>query len=342
MDVKEFHYELPGELIAQEPLAERDRSRLLVLDRADGGIRELVFAELPSLLRPEDLLVLNDTRVFAARLQARRRTGRRIELLLLGAGPGGAWRALLRPSKAVKPGEEILLPDGSGLTVGEVEADGISRSVSFPPGTDPFEISERFGETPLPPYIRRKAEEGDRSRYQTVFARRKGSAAAPTAGLHFTEELLRRIEEGGARIAYVTLHVGAGTFLPVRTERVEDHRIQEEFCTVAPEVFSAAEKTRSKGGRVVAVGTTVVRALETAFRRGDPERGFTGWSDLFIYPPFEFKCVSAMVTNFHLPESSLLMLVCAFAGKERVLAAYREAVKRRFRFYSYGDAMAIF
>ena len=341
MKLTDFSYDLPEDLVAQQPLAERDRSRLLVVERGGPGTDECIFAAVPSLLEPGDLLVVNDSRVFPARMRARRKTGRSIEVLLLGPGPGGPWRALVRPSKTVRPGEELLLRDGTTFVVGEREADGISRTVTFPEGTDPFDVAERFGETPLPPYIRRGVAGEDAGRYQTVFARLKGSAAAPTAGLHFTEETLVQIRARGITTAAVTLHVGAGTFLPVRTPVVEDHPMHEEFCTVGPELFEAVAQTRKAGGRVIAVGTTVVRALETAARRGVAENGYSGWTDLFIYPPFTFRWIDAMVTNFHLPESTLLMLVCAFAGTECMLRAYREAVTRRFRFYSYGDAMFI-
>jgi S-adenosylmethionine:tRNA ribosyltransferase-isomerase len=341
MRVADFAYDLPQELIAQEPLAERDRSRLLVLDRRTGIATDRMFGDLPALLAPGDLLVLNDSRVFPARLEAHRRTGRRLELLLLGAGPGGAWRGLVRPSKAVRPGEPVVLADGTEVVVGDLEGDGISRALTFPPAIDPFEVAERLGETPLPPYIRRRASPGDRARYQTVFARERGSAAAPTAGLHFTPELLERLQGAGIGLGHVTLHVGAGTFLPLRAEIVEEHRIHAERCAVSPELLAAAARTRAQGGRVVAVGTTVVRALETAARRGDPAKGYAGWTDLFVHPPFAFQAVDALVTNFHLPRSSLLVLVAAFAGTELILRVYREAVARRYRFYSYGDAMLI-
>ncbi len=341
MFVTDFTYDLPAELIAQEPLAQRDQSRLLRLDRSSGSLSEHGFAELPELLDPGDLLILNDSRVFAARLWARRRTGRRIEVLLLGSGPAGSWRALLRPSRAVREGEELVLADGTAVTLLGREGDGISRTVVFPADVDPFEIAEKVGEPPLPPYIRRAVQREDRGRYQTIYAREKGSAAAPTAGLHFTTQVLDRLRARGITTAFLTLHVGPGTFLPIRSDTVEAHRLHEEFCVVKPEVFRAVERTRQHGGRVVAVGTTVVRSLETAFSRGDPERGFAGWTDLYIYPPFEFACVTGLLTNFHLPRSTLLVLVCAFAGKNHILRAYREAVKRRFRFYSYGDVMLI-
>ncbi len=342
MDVREFDYELPPELIAQEPLSERDRSRLLVLERFGEGLREHRFRDLPDLLSSRDLLVVNDTRVFPARLWARRKTGRRVELLALGPGPEGHWRALLRPSKAVKPGERVVLEDGTEVEVGARVQGREDRIIRFPAGVDPLALAEKLGQPPLPPYIRRPPTEADRERYQTIFAKKSGSTAAPTAGLHFTEAVTERLREKGIRITSVTLHVGPGTFLPIRAQRVENHHMHEEFCTVEPEIFRAVEETKAREGKVVAVGTTVVRALETAARRGTPESGFSGWTDLYIYPPFEFLWVDALVTNFHLPRSSLLVLVCAFAGRERVLRAYQEAVRRRFRFYSYGDAMLVY
>ncbi len=341
MDIAAFDYELPRELIAQEPAAVRDRSRLLLVDRKTETIGERVFGDLAGLLDPGDVLVLNDSRVIAARVAARRATGRAVEVLLLGPGPGGNWRALVRPSKAVRPGEAVLLPDGRALTVGGHEPDGESRGIAFPPGTDPFEIMDRFGAPPLPPYIRRAPEPQDRGRYQTVYAREPGSAAAPTAGLHFTEELLAACEARGIRIARVTLHVGIGTFLPMRTETIEEHRMHAEHCTAPAAVLAEVAAAKARGNRVVAVGTTAVRALESALLNGACGEEFSGWTDLFIRPPFSFKAVDALVTNFHLPRSTLLVLVSAFAGRELVLRAYAHAIEKGFRFYSYGDAMLI-
>jgi len=339
MDITAFDYELPPELIAQQPAPVRDRARLLVVDRRAGTFGEGVFADLPGLLAPGDVLVLNDSRVIAARLAARRATGRAVEVLLLGPGPGGNWRALVRPSKAVRPGEAVLLPDGQALTVGALEPDGESRGIAFTPGADAFAIMERFGAPPLPPYIRRPPGPRDRGRYQTVYATELGSAAAPTAGLHFSEDLLAACAARGLRIARVTLHVGIGTFLPMRTDTVEAHRMHAEHCAAPAAALAEIEAAKARGNRVVAVGTTVVRTLEAAFLNGAPREGFAGWTDLFIRPPFEFKAVDALVTNFHLPRSTLLVLVSAFAGRELVLRAYAHAIEKRFRFYSYGDAM---
>ncbi len=342
MHISEFDYDLPPELIAQEPLAERDRSRLLVVDRRQGSFQERVFSDIATLLGRGDLLVLNDSRVFAARLRTKRASGRKVEVLLLGPAPSGNWHALVRPSKAVRVGEDLLLPDGGRIKVLDREADGMTRQVAFPDGGDAFEIAEKFGSPPLPPYIRREPAPEDRSRYQTVYAREQGSAAAPTAGLHFTEELLGACAARGIGIARVTLHVGTGTFLPVRTERLDEHRMHPEFCTVPADTLAAIARTKAGGGRVVAVGSTSVRSIESALRHAAPGVGFSGWTELFIRPPFEFRGVDALVTNFHLPRSTLLVLVSAFAGRELTLRAYAHAVEERFRFYSYGDAMLIF
>jgi S-adenosylmethionine:tRNA ribosyltransferase-isomerase len=328
-------------LIAQEPLAVRDRSRLLVVDRKRGTFEERVFGDVVTLLAPGDLLVVNDSRVFAARLRTKRASGRRVEVLLLGPAPSGNWHALVRPSKAVRVGEDVLLPDGRKIKVLDRDADGMSRQVAFPDGGDPFDIAAKFGAPPLPPYIRREPAPEDRDRYQTVYAREQGSAAAPTAGLHFTEELLASCARRGIGIARVTLHVGTGTFLPMRGELVEEHRMHPEYCTVPAETCTAIARAKANGGRVVAVGTTSVRSIESALRHAAPGTGFCGWTDLFIRPPFEFKGVDALVTNFHLPRSTLLVLVSAFAGRELALRAYAHAVTQRFRFYSYGDAMLI-
>jgi len=343
MDRREFWYDLPKERIAQAPAEPRDASRLLILDRTRGGLDEGIFRDLPERLDAGDLLVLNDTRVFRARLRARRRTGGAVEILLIAPDEDGAWRALLSPDGKIREGESLVLRDGRSIIAGPRE-DRMARRISFEGGASGWEIAEALGETPLPPYIRRREGEDplDAESYQTVFARRPGSAAAPTAGLHFTPALLEAVEARGIALARITLHVGPGTFLPIRAHAIEEHRIDPEFAEVPAEVCARIEETRAAGHRVVAVGTTVVRSLETAARRGsEAGSGFRGWTDLYIHPPFEFRWVDAMVTNFHLPESSLLLLVAAFAGRERILAAYAEAVRRGFRFYSFGDAMLI-
>jgi S-adenosylmethionine:tRNA ribosyltransferase-isomerase len=341
----DFDYLLPEALVAQEPVSPRDASRLLVLPRRSGPLEHRRFRELPGLLAPGDLLVLNDTRVIPARLEGTKETGGRCELLLCerlpsdGAAPGARFRALGQASKAIRPGQRLAFgplvavveaAEGEGFLVVRFDRDGA-----------PFaEVLERVGHVPLPPYIRRPDLPADRERYQTVFARVPGSAAAPTAGLHFTPELLARLETRGVVRASVTLHVGPGTFLPVRQETVEEHRMHQEQYEVPEAAAAAFAACRARGGRVVAVGSTVVRTLESA-HAGSWLRAGPGRTSLLVLPGHSWRAVDALVTNLHLPRSTLLMLVCAFAGRERVLAAYDEAVRERYRFYSYGDAMLI-
>jgi S-adenosylmethionine:tRNA ribosyltransferase-isomerase len=336
MQRSDFHYELPPELIAQAPLAQRRASRLLVLDGATGAIADRLFADLPELLRAGDLLVLNDTRVLPARVIGRKPTGGRVELLLERLLSRRRALVHLRASHKPLRGSDVELPGGARARVaaraGELTEIELDRDVV------PF--LEAHGETPLPPYITRKPDAADRDRYQTVFARAPGAVAAPTAGLHFDSNLVDALAARRVERAFLTLHVGAGTFAPVRTQRIEDHELHAEWLEVSADTCAAVERCRERGGRVVAVGTTSVRALETA-ARGGKLAPFAGDSRLFIYPGFEFRVVDAMVTNFHLPESSLLMLVAAFAGRERTLAAYEHAVERRYRFFSYGDAMFV-
>jgi S-adenosylmethionine:tRNA ribosyltransferase-isomerase len=336
MQRSDFHYDLPPELIAQVPLAERRASRLLVLDGAGGRIDDRTFAELPQLLARGDLLVLNDTRVLPARVLGRKPTGGRVELLLERVL--GPRRALvhLRASHKPQAGGELELPGQARARVGARDGELVEIELD----RDLVPYLEEHGRTPLPPYITRAADAGDRERYQTVFARAPGAVAAPTAGLHFDSAMLDALAERGLEHAFLTLHVGAGTFAPVRTENVEEHELHAEWLEVSAATCAAVERCRQRGGRVVAVGTTSVRALETA-ARGGKLAPFKGDSRLFIYPGFEFRVVDAIVTNFHLPESSLLMLVSAFAGREATLAAYRHAVDRRYRFFSYGDAMLV-
>jgi len=341
VDPSELDYELPGELIAQEPVEPRDASRLLVLPRSAGEARHLRFADLPELLEPGDLLVLNDSRVIPARLEGRKESGGRCELLLvepLGEG-GPRWRALGQSSKPLRAGGRLRFP-GLEAEVEEIEGDGLVAVRFDREGADLEAALARAGRVPLPPYIRRPPSPADRERYQTVVARAPGSVAAPTAGLHFTEELLARLDRRGVGRATVTLHVGPGTFLPVRAARLEDHRMHAERFAVPAGTAAAFAAARARGGRVVAVGSTVVRVLETAAEDGGLRQG-AGRTDLFLLPGHRFRAVDGLLTNFHLPRSTLLALVCAFGGRERVLAAYREAVARRYRFFSYGDAMAI-
>jgi len=333
----DFQYDLPRELIAQAPLAERSASRLLVLDGATGATADRQFSDLPDLLRAGDLLVCNDTRVLAARVTGQRTpSGGRVELLLERVLGGRRVLVQLRASHMPKPGAELDLDGGARARV-DSRADGF---VELTLDCDAAAFWREHGEMPLPPYIERAPDASDRERYQTVFARSPGAVAAPTAGLHFDSALLAELDARGIERAFLTLHVGAGTFAPVRAERVEDHELHAEWLNVSAELCAAVERCRARGGRVIAVGTTSVRALETAARGGEIAP-FAGESALFIYPGFRFRVVDALVTNFHLPESSLLMLVAAFAGREATLAAYRHAVEQRYRFFSYGDAMLV-
>jgi S-adenosylmethionine:tRNA ribosyltransferase-isomerase len=347
MDVADFDFALPEALIAQTPPAERGASRLLVLDRAAGTVRHLAVRDLPELLAPGDLLVLNNTRVFPARLLGHRvPSGGGVECLLLGRLAGDVWDALVHPGQKLRPGTRFRCEGAGASLSGEILSQHTfgRRHVRLHPdqGGSIEEIVERIGHMPLPPYIKRPDAAGDRERYQTVFARVSGSVAAPTAGLHFTDTLLHAIDARRIERVEITLHVGYGTFKPVRVERVEDHVVDAEEFEIAPDVASRLNEAIQAGRRLVVVGTTTTRALESAMREGGgrlaPGRRTTG---LFIYPGFRFQAVGALLTNFHVPRSSLLMLACAFGGRERVLEAYREAVSRGYRFYSYGDAMLI-
>jgi len=350
----EFDYDLPPELIAQAPIEPRDAARLMVVDRATGRLEHWRFRDLPRFLRPGDLLVHNESRVVPARLFARKPTGGKVEILLLRPRSERVWEVLVR-GRRIRPGLRLRLLDGP--EGGEIDAEaevleegerGV-RVVAF--DRPALALAGKVGQVPLPPYIHEPLR--DPERYQTVYARTPGSAAAPTAGLHFTPELLLRLREMGVRSVLVTLHVGLGTFQPVREERVEDHRMHSEYCSLRPEVAERINRAKLEGRRVIAVGTTSVRVLETAALRaveGCVGRGSCAWqtvaafegeTDLFIYPGFRFRAVDAMITNFHLPRSTLLMLVAAFCGKDLVDRAYREAIQRRYRFFSFGDAMLI-
>lgn len=337
----DFHYELPPDRIAQTPLARRSDSRLLVLDGESGAYEDSRVRELARWLNPGDLMVFNDTRVIPARLRGRKSTGGRVEILVERCLPGGRVLAHVRASKSPREGAILELADG------RVEATVLGREedmfvLALSEGgigsEDALAVLQRHGEVPLPPYIHRAPDEADAERYQTVFAREPGAAAAPTAGLHFDETLLAEVRERGVEIASLTLHVGAGTFQPVRAEKLEDHAMHEEYLAVDEMLCEAVARTRARCGRVVAVGTTVVRALETAAQGGEL-KAYLGASRLFIYPGYRFRVVDALLTNFHLPESTLLMLVSAFAGRENVLRAYAHAVEAGYRFFSYGDAM---
>jgi S-adenosylmethionine:tRNA ribosyltransferase-isomerase len=338
MRVSDFHYPLSPDLIAQEPLQERSASRLLCLDGLTGDVEDRTFRDLPELLAPGDLVVLNDTRVLPARLSGRKESGGRVEVLIERVLGAHRARAHVRACKSPRPGTQIELEGGLHAQV--LGRDGELFDLQFHDRRALLEILEQVGHVPLPPYIERADRPADRERYQTVFADRPGAVAAPTAGLHFDEALLERIRGRGGRIAFVTLHVGGGTFQPVRTERVEDHRMHAERVEVGRQVCELVATARAQDARVVAVGTTVVRSLEAAWRDGRM-RPFRGEVDLFIYPGYRFQAVDALVTNFHLPGSTLLMLVCAFGGYRQVISAYRHAVRQRYRFYSYGDAMFV-
>jgi S-adenosylmethionine:tRNA ribosyltransferase-isomerase len=339
-----YEYELPESSIAQEPLADRSASRLLLLRRWTGERQHRHFAELTEFLRTGDLLVMNETRVIPARLRAQRATGGKAEIFLVRELADGRWLALVKPSAKLKPGAEVSLLDAQDQPAGtalveEAAGEGL-RAVRFP-GTAVSDLLEWLGEVPLPPYIRRAPVGSDRERYQTVFARVPGAVAAPTAGLHLTDELMARLEKKGVAMARLVLHVGPGTFRPVQVADPRDHKIDAEWCSIPARTATAVNAARARGGRVIAVGTTTTRALEAAAQRAMPLEPFEGFVDLFIRPPFEFRAVDALITNFHLPRSSLLLLVSAFAGREHVLDAYREAVATGYRFYSYGDAMLI-
>jgi S-adenosylmethionine:tRNA ribosyltransferase-isomerase len=336
-----YDYPLPAELVAQEPLAERDASRLLVLDRTTGEVAHRRFADLPELLRPGDLLVMNRSRVFPARLLGRREGGGEAEILLVHRREADVWEAMVRPGRRLREGAVVRVAPGFRLRIEGRPATPPLRCVRLLPDTlDPDTAIERHGHVPLPPYIRRPDTRADLDRYQTVYAREAGSVAAPTAGLHFTPEILSRLSTRGVEKAEIVLHVGPGTFRPVEAADVREHRVDPERVTIPAETAAAFDRARADGRRVVAVGTTTTRALESALDSGRLRAG-AAETDLVIVPGFRFRAVGALVTNFHLPRSSLLLLVSAFASRERVLAAYAEAVRSRYRFYSYGDAMLV-
>ena len=340
MKTSDFYYDLPQELIAQDPLEDRSSSRLLVLNRETGERRHCVFREIAEFLNPGDCLVLNNTKVIPARLMGvKEETGAGIEVLLLKRCEDNVWETLVKPGKKARPGARISF--GDGLLVGEVleVVEEGNRRIRFTYEGIFEEILDRLGQMPLPPYITHQLK--DKNRYQTVYARHEGSAAAPTAGLHFTPELLKEIEEKGVKLAHVTLHVGLGTFRPVKVEDVTQHHMHSEFYVVEEEQARLINETKAAGGRVICVGTTSCRTLESAAGENGLLRAGSGWTDIFIYPGYRFQMMDALITNFHLPESTLLMLVSAFAGKEQVMAAYEEAVRERYRFFSFGDAMLI-
>ncbi len=358
--IESYDYALPPELIAQEPLTARDTSCLLVVDRSSGALEHRLFSELPDLLRPGDLLVTNRSRVFPARLLGRRLGGGQAEILLVRRRHDGLWDAMLRPGRRLRAGMLVEIargfrarveanpirpgpqPTGPDRGTGPEAAENVLRIVSLISDDLPLQDAlERYGHVPLPPYIRREDRASDRERYQTVYAREPGSVAAPTAGLHFTPELLARLEARGVERAELVLHVGPGTFRPVEVADVREHRVDPEPYVIPKEAAAAITRAQEQGRRIVAIGTTATRALETSADARGQLHAREGETSLVIVPGYGFRVVNALVTNFHLPGSSLLLLACAFAGRERLLAAYREAVRRRYRFYSYGDAMLI-
>ncbi len=339
MKTSDFYFDLPPELIAQTPLERRDSSRLLALDKATGETRHMRFYDLPSLLRPGDCLVLNDSRVLPARLIGRRAGGGACEVLLLIDRGDKTWECLVRPGKKLRPGARVTFGKNelTAEVVGEME--GGNRLVRFDYEGIFLETLERLGKMPLPPYIKAELEDGER--YQTVYSKVVGSAAAPTAGLHFTRGLLDQIQAMGVRVCYVTLHVGLGTFRPVKAENLDEHEMHSEYCVIPQEAADAVNETKRRGGRVICVGTTSCRTVESWAGEDGMLKASAGWTNIFIYPGYRFKVLDALITNFHLPESTLIMLVSALAGREHVLAAYGEAVRERYRFFSFGDAMFI-
>ncbi|MBE3520266.1 MAG: tRNA preQ1(34) S-adenosylmethionine ribosyltransferase-isomerase QueA [Firmicutes bacterium] len=341
MRVDEFDYELPPELIAQEPLERRDESRLLVLNRATGEVTHRVFRDVLDYLYPQDALVINETRVIPARLLGRRSSGGKTEVLLLKDLGDDRWECLVRPGRKVRPGDHIIVEKNGCRMEGEVLARTSygGRIIKWSYRGDFRENLETLGTVPLPPYVRKPVR--DPERYQTVYARIPGSVAAPTAGLHFTPELLSQVQSKGVHVVRIRLDVGLGTFRPVRESEVEKHVMHEEYFQIGEEAAETINRVRESGGKIIAVGTTVVRALESAASSDGKVEPKAEETRLYIYPGYEFKVVDRLITNFHLPRSTLLMLVCAFAGKDLVLRAYREAVKERYRFYSFGDAMLI-
>lgn len=340
MDVKDFDYDLPEELIAQDPLEDRSSSRLMVLDKKTGEVSHHVFKEIVKYLRPGDCLVLNNTKVIPARLfGVKEGTMAKIEILLLKRRQNDVWETLVKPGKKAKPGTRIIF--GDGLLTGEVidVVDDGNRLIQFSYEGIFEEILDKLGQMPLPPYITHQLK--DKNRYQTVYAKYDGSAAAPTAGLHFTKELLQQVKDKGIDIAEVTLHVGLGTFRPVKVDNVLDHHMHSEFYMVSQEAADKINNAKKNGGRIISVGTTSTRTLEAASDENGMLKECSGWTDIFIYPGYRFKVIDCLITNFHLPQSTLVMLVSALAGREHVLNAYKEAVEERYRFFSFGDAMFI-
>ena len=337
LKTSDFYYDLPQELIAQTPLERRDGSRLMVMDKATGALQHRHFFDIVDYLRPGDCLVMNDSRVIPARLLGHRPTGGAAELLLLRDKGDGVWECLARPGRKLHEGAEVIFGDGALTATVKTVLENGNRLVQFHYEGIFLEILERLGKMPLPPYIKEELADGER--YQTVYSRVSGSAAAPTAGLHFTKELLEQIERKGVKLAYVTLHVGLGTFRPVKVEEITEHEMHSEFCMISAETAQILNETKQNGGRIVCVGTTSCRTVESLAKDDGSFAESSAWTDIFIYPGYRFKAMDALITNFHLPESTLIMLVSAFAGYEHIMNAYRVAVRERYRFFSFGDAM---
>ena len=337
LKTSDFYYDLPQELIAQTPLERRDGSRLMVMDKATGALQHRHFFDIVDYLRPGDCLVMNDSRVIPARLLGHRPTGGAAELLLLRDKGDGVWECLARPGRKLHEGAEVIFGDGALTATVKTVLENGNRLVQFHYEGIFLEILERLGKMPLPPYIKEELADGER--YQTVYSRVSGSAAAPTAGLHFTKKLLEQIERKGVKLAYVTLHVGLGTFRPVKVEEITEHEMHSEFCMISAETAQILNETKQNVGRIVCVGTTSCRTVESLAKDDGSFAESSAWTDIFIYPGYRFKAMDALITNFHLPESTLIMLVSAFAGYEHIMNAYRVAVRERYRFFSFGDAM---
>jgi S-adenosylmethionine:tRNA ribosyltransferase-isomerase len=339
LKTKDFYYELPGELIAQTPLQKRDESRLMLLHKSTGAIENRYFSELPYVLKRGDCLVLNDSRVLPARLIGNRKSGGAVEVLLLNDRGEGIWECLTRPGRKCEPGTELVFGDGALTAIVIEKLPGGNRLISFFYSGFFLELLETLGKMPLPPYI--KQELRDKERYQTVYSRHAGSAAAPTAGLHFTKQLLETLKNNGVELCFLTLHVGLGTFRPVKTEDIEDHEMHAEYCTVPQNTAEAVTEAKRAKRRIIACGTTACRALEAVSSDNGTVSAYSGFVNIFIHPGYRFNCIDGLITNFHLPESTLIMLVSALAGRERILKAYEAAVNERYRFFSFGDAMII-
>jgi len=342
MKLEDFDYNLPEQLIAQKPAAERTGSRLMVLNREEKTIRHRNFLDLIEYLRPDDLLVFNDTRVIPARLLGyKEETGGKVELLLIAQLGEGRWEAMVRPGRRIKKGHKLVFGDGALKAEVIGRTDEGTRIVEFEfEGEEMMDVLEKVGQTPLPPYIKEPID--DQQRYQTVFGRYNGSSAAPTASLHFDEKTFSKLEKAGVDWTFITLHIGPGTFQPVKTPKISDHKIHREYFKVSNDSLEKITQTRKKGGRVIPVGTTSVRTLETVFNNPGKPQKTSGWTDIFIYPGYQFKMTDALITNFHLPRSTLIMLVAAFVGIDFIKEAYKEAVRKKYRFYSFGDCMFIY